>query len=73
MTSARRDLVIKNLDLFINPEYASFITPVKNKMFDDLDTVVKPGEHFSCSFKIEVGLIPPELDLNDLLSSFAIT
>lgn len=73
VTAAKRDLMIKNLSLVVNPEFESFIEAVPNKMFDDLkEAVVKPGEHFSCSFKLNIGKIPANLDISDLLSSLSL-
>ncbi len=52
---AKRDVVMKMVDLHINPDYTSFVTKINNCSEASLiDTVVRQGESFDCVFKLNI-------------------
>ena len=66
---AERDVVIKMVDLHINPDYTSFVQKISNCSEASLiDTVVKQGESFDCVFKLKIQQMPKDLEIGDLMS-----
>jgi hypothetical protein len=64
-----KDVVIKLIDLHINHDYVNFVTKLGNLSQDSItDQCVKPGESFDCIFKLEIGVMPQELMVGDLMS-----
>lgn len=57
--------------MYINPGYVNFIQLVKENEGDENNEVVlKPGEFFTIAFKLQIGVVPAQYDISDLLTSF---
>lgn len=61
VSSAKRDVCVKMVDLHVNPDYESFFEKVE-MVTDQVDQVVKPRESLTCVFKVKVGKMPIELE-----------
>lgn len=66
---AVRDLKINLVDLHINPDYVSFVNKLQNLSEGSLtDSVVRPGESFDVVFKLNIGIMPRDFEIGDLMS-----
>ena len=57
------------LDLFVNPEYSTFIEKIEAiHLLADSAVVLKTGESYECLFKLKIGDLPDDFDTEDLTS-----